>query len=268
MKNDLIKIEFWDAGSKRLENSIKSYITGIVRGKLKTIVKQYRISSRIKSTVLNDCIGEYVTALSVYSYTDANLKRKRITYLLMKARGRDPNPEGSFSKTDAMSWAESSTELTDKEIKTECNTGHKTLSGETQQHVCVFNFDISLTVNNKVLVNLEYGKTSWFGETENIKRLLFHEANEGYMFNRISLQERDEIITFADEMTEQDKKGRNRPYLKMAVTTAREKYGEKWVNLINEEVKQLIYIRYNVKKARLTIPSDMTRVIIKGDINV
>jgi len=264
MRNDLIEINFWDAG-KRLENSIRSHITGIVRGKLKQIVKTYKISSRIEAVILNDCIKEYTISLSVYSYTDSNLARKRITYLLMKARGKDPNPEGSFSKTDAMFWAESSTELTDNKIPTDCNTGHKKLSSENRQHVCIFQFDISVTAKNKVLANLEYGKTSWWGETENIKRLLFYEANEGYMFNRINLKERDEILTFADEMTEEDKKGRSRPYLKMAVNTAREKYGKKWVDLITKEITQLIYNKYNIKKARITVPSNMTHIKVIGE---
>jgi len=264
---DFIEITFWrgfdKAGDKTLERSITTYVTGIVTAHLRGIVKKYKPSPYINAVILNDCIKEYTTALSVYSYTDSNLKRRRITYLLMKARGRDPNPEGSFSKADAMSWAESSTKLTNEKIAVKRNIRGRRSSKNTR-FVCAFEFDISLTAKNKVLANLEYGRTSWWGETENIKRLLFYEANEGYMFNRINLKERDEIIIFADEMTDADKKGRNRPYLKMAVNTAREKYGEKWTDLIIREIEYLIHMNYNVKKARITVPSNKTHIIVKN----
>jgi len=247
-------------------------ITGALRKTLKTginkALRQYDSkNSWIGEVIKQDIVSEYVQTLISYDYSGAK-EREEMTELIMRADGKDPNPQGSYKKPDAVTWARKSTKV---EIKTSVRKRsrprpHILDIGKLTKyatHSDTLFFKIKGIVNNRILASLEEGRVSWVGDPNKIANMIRIIANKGFEAERINIEERDRIREYARKPNLFRRETEKRKYFEVAVEKATEKYKHKWIGIVKKDlVKHIKSIP--LPKIRAVISNDNTRVTVKG----
>lgn len=264
-----VKAEIKYTNADRAVNTIVQKCRSIVKKHAEDVMKRYIISRKkhdeLAKKIREDIIDEYINALTKYDYSGAE-KREHITELIMRARGREPNPEGSYKEVDAKKWADESTEtfviMNKLGKKQKASTVERYRLRRVYVNSLVFHtFSI---VRNKVLVDLEKGTVSWATKNvKNVAKMLRAVANEGLATGRIGPKEWEEIYVYASSPELFRLKADEREYFKTAVEKADEKNKGKWIKIVRDHLmKEMSSI--SLPKAVFKIPAKNVRVSVIG----
>lgn len=266
-----IKVEAKFINEDRALRDTISKCIKISKTHIDKVLKQYSASdhNNISTIIREDILDEYVAVLSSYNYAEVQ-EREDMTELIMRARGRDPNPQGSYKEGEAEQWARKSTKT---EMLTRIPKGQerKALVSKYKFKAIYVNtlvFRTSSKVVNKVLANLEYGRVSWVGDPRNIARMLRRIADEGLVKKFITQAERQKIYRYASSPELFVLEAPRRPYFETAVKKAFEKHNKKWINIVKKDLMKHLRM-INLPKGKITIPANKTKVrIMKTPIKV
>lgn len=263
-----LKAEVKFINQERTSMDIREKCTTIVKNHINKVLKQYagKDHEDISRRMRNDIIDEYVAVLSSYSYSDAE-RRDNMTRLIMQARGRDPNPEGSYKEEEAEDWVRKSTTTAMRTKIPAVKERRKIQSSYKFKAIYVGSliFWTASTVVNRVLANLEKGRVSWYGKNPyNIAKWLKRLADEGLVLGRIKPEERLEIYRYANSPELFVLETVERPYFETAVEKTTALYGKKWIDMVKKDI--IKYLRViNFPKTMITIPRGKTKVKVLGE---